>query len=350
MPCFEYFNTENKLRIPLSAYAAQIIENDCLAFSQKKTTLINSVIINYYQYATCSISLRLKDFRNELKDCFSKETTSEEFIEGLVDARAKKLSAFYSQKRPAEVNWQITLNKRVKEFLTQDTYTCEERYYGQRPGRYVRSLLEEYAQLPYYRREEIVYKEIFDSINIGIKGLYILNLTNVKGSHISIRPYSIETDPLSMYHYLVGYSIPSTDLSDESEAKYPAQVLSIRISRLVNAEIQYFQSGKISDSEALQIKKELQQKSVQFVSGKSSDIKVRLTDAGIRKYETQLHLRPNTIGKDPYDDHIYFFECTEAQILYYFFSFGKDAMIIEPRSLSEKFSIDYKEALQQYDN
>ena len=242
MPCFEDFNTENKLRIPLSAYAAQIIDNDCLAFSQKKTTLINALILNYYQNADCSISLRLRDFRSELKDCFPEKKANEDIIERLVEGRAKKLSAFYSQKKPADMNWQITLNKKVKEFLTQDTYTCEERYYGQRPGRYVRSIIEEYAQLPYYRREEIVYKELLDTINAGIKGHYILNLKNVKGSHISIRAYSIETDPLSMYHYLVGYSVPHTDLADESEPKYPAQVLSIRISRLVSAEIQFLQS------------------------------------------------------------------------------------------------------------
>ena len=349
MPCFEDFNTENKLRIPLSAYAAQIIDNDCLAFSQKRTTLINAVILNYYQNANCSISLRLRDFRAELKDCFPERKTNEDLIERLVEGRAKKLSAFYTQKKPADVNWQITLNKKVKEFLTQDTYTCEERYYGQRPGRYVRSIIEEYAQLPYYRREETVYKDLIDTINVGIRGHYILNLKNVKGSHISIRPYSIETDPLSMYHYLVGYSVPHTDLASEFETKYPAQVLSIRISKLVSAEIQFLQSGKISDSETQQIKKELKQKSVQFVSGKNSAIKVRLTDVGIKKYEAQLHLRPNTIGKDPADDHIYLFECTEAQILYYFFSFGKDAMVLEPQSLVKKFSSDYNEALQQYD-
>lgn len=349
MPCFEDFNAENKLRIPLSAYAAQIIDNDCLAFSLKKTTLINSIILNYYQHADCSISLRLRDFRNELKDCLPSKKENEDLVDRLVEGRAKKLSAIYSQKKPADVNWQITLNKRVKEFLTQDTYTCEERYYGPRPGRYVRSLIEEYAQLPYHRREEIVYKELLDTINAGIKGRYILNLTNLKGSHISIRPYNVETDPLSMYHYVVGYSVPHTDLADDSEIKYPAQILSIRISRLINAEIQFLQSGAITELEVQQIKKELHQKSVQFVSGRSSTIKVRLSDSGIKKYETQLHLRPNTIGKDPIDDHIYLFECTEAQILYYFFSFGKDAIIIEPQSLAEKFSLDYKEALLQYD-
>ena len=348
MPCFKEFNTENKLRIPLSAYAAQIIDNDCLAFSKKRTTLINLIIMNFYQYADCSISLRLRDFRNELEACISNKKQNKDIINRFVDGRAKALSALYAKKKPIDVNWQITLNKRVKEFLTQDTYTCEERYYGQRPGRYVRSLIEEYATLPYHQREEIVCKELFDAISIGIKGHYILNLTNIKGSHFSIRPYIIETDPLSMYHYLIGYSVPTTNSSEKNVIENPAQVISVRISRLVNVEIQFFQSGAITEQEKLQIKKELKEKSVQFVSGKSSTIKVRLTEEGIKKYDTQLHLRPIPIGKDPTDDHIYLFECTEAQILYYFFSFGKDAKILEPSSLAEKFLLNYQRAVQQY--
>ena len=125
--------------------------------------------------------------------------------------------------------------------------------------------------------------------------------------------------------------------------------MSIRVSRLIHAEIQSLQSGAITEQEVRQIKNELNQKSIQFVSGNSSAIKIRLTDAGIKKYESQLHLRPTSLGKDPTDEHIFLFECTEAQIVFYFFSFGKDALVLEPISLAEKFSKDYKEALLQYD-
>ncbi|MBQ2196131.1 MAG: AAA family ATPase, partial [Prevotella sp.] len=38
----------------------------------------------------------------------------------------------------------------------------EEQFYGDKPGRYVRALIEEYAQLPFHRREEIVFKGISD--------------------------------------------------------------------------------------------------------------------------------------------------------------------------------------------
>ena len=351
MPQFKDFNTENKLRIPLSAYAAQIIDNDCLSFSMKRTTLINLIILNHYQDAECSISLRLRDYRAELIKHLGeyKAKQNEVILKSILDSRAKLLKEKYARRFPADVNWQITLNKRVKTFLTEDTYASEETFYGQKPGHYVRALLEDYAQLPYHRREEIVFKRLIDIINNGIKDHLVLNLTNTKGSHLSIKPYKIETDPMSMYHYLVGYNIAAIEPQDSQDTSYyNPPVISIRISRLVDVEIQYYQPGAISIFEEQQIKKELEHKTVQFVSGKSSVIKVWLSERGIRDYESQLHLRPSFIGTDPSDNHIYIFECTEAQILYYFWRFGKEAKIISPEALADRFRQSYTEALNNY--
>ena len=351
MPQFRDFNTENKLRIPLSSYAAQTIENDCLNFAQKKTTLINSIILNHYQAAECSISLRLREYREELTEQLGtyKAKQNEAIIKSILDGRAKILTEKYARRFPADVNWQITLNKRAKAFLTTDTYVREELYYGNKPGHYVRALLEDYAQLPYHRREEIVFKQLIDIINTGIRDHLVLNLTTARGSHLSVKPYKIATDPMSMYHYLVGYNIEAIDSrNDTGNTFYYPPVISIRISRLVDAEIQYYQSGAITLQEEQQIKKEIEEKTVQFVSGKSSLISVWLSDRGISNYESQLHLRPAMIGKDPSDDHICMFECTEAQILYYFLRFGKDAKILSPNALAEKFRQSYEEALENY--
>ena len=348
MPNFSGFNTENKLRIPLSAFAAQIIENDQHSFALKKTTLINTIILNYYQKAQCSISLRLREYREELAKCFRESQLAQNAaaIDIIIAETAKRLSDKYSKRQPADVNWQITLNKRVKEFLTQDNNVYEEQFYGDRPGRYVRALLEEYALLPFHLREEIVFKEYLDIINDGIDGQYMLNVTTAKGSQVTLKPVRIEKDALSMFHYLVGYR-PADQLS-EKRYHHQAQVLSIRISRISNVEIRRSQSGAISLTEMAQIEKELAEKSVQFVSGTTTPIKVWLSDEGIKKYDTQLHLRPH--GEPaPEDKHIYTFECTEAQILYYFIGFGKYAKVLSPEPLADKFLRIYQGAVDLYE-
>lgn len=347
MPRFSGFNTENKLRIPLSAFAAHTIENDQHSFALKKTTLINTIILNFYQNAECSISLRLREYSEELTKCFRNSPLSQQqsAIDAIVSAKAKALSERYSKRQPSDVNWQITLNKRVKDFLTNDSNVYEEQFYGDKPGRYVRALLEEYAQLPFHLREEIVFKEHLDTIFDGIDGHYMLNVTTSKGSQVTIKPVRIEKDPLSMFHYLVGYR-PADQLS-EKRYHHQSQVLSIRISRITDVEVRRAQSGLISEKEMEQVEKELVEKSVQFVSGITTPIKVWLSDEGIKKYENQLHLRP--IGEPtPEDKHIYTFECTEAQILYYFIGFGKHAKVLQPASLADKFLHIYEGAVELY--
>ena len=351
MSRFNDFNAENKLRIPLSAYAAQTIENDCMSFSKKRTTLLNTIILNYYKEANCSISLRILDYKKELLSYFRKTELSkhEDVINKIILGRAKELKNRYAKRQKSDVNWQTTLNKKVKELLTMDPYTQEEDYYGNKPGHYVQSLIEEYARQPFYVREEIIYRPILNTIAEAISGKSVLNITNIKGNHISIKPFTITTDPMSMYHYIIGYSVTPTSLIKEKEKRYEDHVISIRLSRITDAEIQYLQSGEISISEKIQITNELQEKGVQFVSGQTSTIKVWLSDSGIKKYNSQLHLRP-TGSKDEGDEHIYYFECTEAQILYYFIGFGKDAKILYPSSLSEKFKDIYRDALDAYNS
>ena len=349
MSKFDNFNPENKLRIPLSAYAAQIIDNDCKNFYKKRTTLINLIILNFHLEASCSISLKLKNFESDLSKCLGEkdQKRNEDIISKILSEMAKKLSEDYTVHKESDVNWQITLNKKVKELLTLDPHSSEEKYYKNRPGRYVKALLEEYALQPYHIREKIVYKQTLEVIKNAIEDQNILHIINLNGNHFYIKPYIQMTDPLSMYHYLIGYNAMPPSFNADKTTIPPAKVISFRLSRITNIEPQPFPSGEITASEKNQILKELNEKGVQFVSGDTTSIKVWLSDLGIVMYNTRLHLRPSAIV-DESDDHIYYFECTETQILYYFFSFGSEAKILSPDSLVGKFRSQYANALALY--
>lgn len=174
MSRFDGFNAENKLRIPLSVYAAQIIESDCISFSKKKTTLINSIILNYYHSADCSISLQLIKYKEQLSHCFSAsdQKKNELIINKIVSGKAKELQNKYAKRQLADVNWQITLNKKVKELLTMDPHSQEEEYYGDKPGHFIRALIEEYSRLPFYQREEIIFKPLIDKVIVLHQNIY----------------------------------------------------------------------------------------------------------------------------------------------------------------------------------
>ncbi len=350
MSQFSEFNAENKLRIPLSSFAAQTIENDCFSFAIKKTTLINAIILYSYKTAACSISLRIKEYRNELAEystAFDSKENSK-FINRLIKGKAEILKEQYAKRFPSDVNWQITLNKEVKDLLTINSYSEEEKYYGQKPGHYVRALMEEYSQQPYYKREEIVFKPIFDIVNSAIEKHYILRFRNSNGKFFAIKPHSIQTDPLSMYHYLVGINLDSSYTSSMDMDNTLPDIISLRISRLSLPKDPILDYGQLSKKESLRISKELEQKGVQFLTSGQSVIQVRLSDDGIKKYETQAHLRPRLLKKDEEDDHLYYFDCTDTQILFYFWRFGKDARIISPSGLAEQFRKMYKDAYDAY--
>ncbi len=343
---FRDFNAENKLRIPLSAYAAQIVESDCINFDKKKATLLNSIIINYYAYADCSISLRIKKYQNELMNNLESldNQGKQKIIKELTDKKGKELSDFYSKRAQADVNWQITLNKKVKELLTADTYSSEEEYYGNKPGHYVRALVEEYSRLPFYRREEIIFSSIIELFNTAINNNYAIKATNNRGNVILLKPFGIESDPLSMYHYVVGYTI-NNRTKDNTIVEKP---ISMRLSRLRELEITTMLDGELSLREKNQIVSEMKLKGVQFLSGINSTIKVWLSDKGINKYNSQLHLRPDYSMIDPHDNHIYYFECTEAQIMYYFTGFGSEAIVLSPETLSKKMHSLHQQAADSY--
>lgn len=351
MSQFQDFNAENKLRIPLSAYSAQIIENDSFNFSLKKNSLINTIILNYYSHAACTISLRIKEYKEELEGYLRKMKLHKypEVINALAEGRASDLRSQYAKRIPSDVNWQISLQKRVKSLLTEDPYTSEEKYYGSKPGRYVKALIEEYAHLPYSKREEIVFTDRIEQINDAIDCQRSLTITTSKGDHITVKPYKIVMDPLSMYHYLIGCTIGSAHINEgKGTVSLLSPHISLRISRIEALQAHTVKSGLLTAMEIQDLDNKLAEKGVQFLSSGETEIKLWLSDTGIRKYQTQLHLRPRISKIDSIDPHIYYFECTETQIVYYFFSFGKDVKILTPQTLAVKFKEGYQQAYTMY--
>jgi predicted DNA-binding transcriptional regulator YafY len=59
-----------------------------------------------------------------------------------------------------------------------------------------------------------------------------------------------------------------------------------------------------------------------------------------------LHRRPQISSE--LSPNTYEFISTKEQLEYYFFSFGKDAEILEPQELRDVFTQKYNEALQLY--
>ncbi|WP_456297519.1 hypothetical protein [Catonella morbi] len=102
----------------------------------------------------------------------------------------------------------------------------------------------------------------------------------------------------------------------------------------------------LTKSDIENIEKEIRNKGVQFMRGESHEIKIRLNEEGQKLYNRILHLRPKYVRIE--EKNIYVFDCSLKQIEYYFFKFGKEAEIISPPQLREKFKNDHLEAYEVY--
>lgn len=342
----DYGTQDYKQHLNMSQSAYDVVQNDMRTFTDGEnfSGFINHVISAYADIADASISSALKRQEEKYRTQFSKvpnDKTKEKMISTLLSSYEETLikKAFSYQKG---VYTKFRLNKQNFDMIFENN--CREEDYYERPGQYIKAIIEEYAEKPQYQRESIYFEKSITLIQSCIESGTLLVVKTKKGWSYEVRPYGIMTDEGSLYHYLVGYTRSVNSANNEEK------IASFRISQLISVtqRPKSYRSGRVTSNEREQIIKKLQVEGVQFLLGEQTQIKVRLTDSGRKMYASQLHLRPIRIRTDDDCDNIYCFNCTETQAKFYFFKFGKDVEILSPNSLRETFIKQYRDALNCY--
>jgi hypothetical protein len=339
-------NREQRQYINLNNAAWDVIESDMLNFGgmEKDRNLsgfLNIIFSNFYRQAAASVSI-------EAQSALEKFTAAIQDIE-LGSVRHKTLDAIKaayvehickpSQERKGKGD-NFRVNDKNIDYLTGAS--CRENQYYDRIGDYLKALYEEYASLPYIKREQIYYGDFLKEITEAIKEGCRLDLTLQSGRSMQIRPYKVLSNSLSTYNYLVGYTVPPFDSGEE------AKIASFRISRLkaVAAQAQRAGRDKLTKDERAEINRQISQKEAPYLVGKMNEIHIRLTPAGVKEYNSRIHQRPQY--KEIRDGNVYIFECTQSQIEHFFLSFGKDAEVLLPAPLRHSFADKYRQALLNY--
>ncbi|MBM6938932.1 WYL domain-containing protein [Pseudoflavonifractor phocaeensis] len=334
----------NKQHLNLSTLAYEVISSDMFTFGEEKLSgFINTVFEYYYPLAEASIGRSLNRLIGELDKCLSNipgdEKTKQQVLERLVSQKKERLIE-KAKSYESGKTFKFWLNKRNLEYLTErNSECCEERYYTKR-GKYIKCVLEEYARLPYIDREKIYFSPLMEEIQAAIRDKSQLRVVTGRDVIYSVYPYDILSDPLSTTNYLVGYC---TRYGNSEDEKRPC---SFRISALKSIRQEKSKSAFLKASLWKQLSQTITSRGVQFLVGNETEIHVKLTKAGVTKYRRQTHLRPPFVREQ--DNGIYVFQCTTAQAEFYFFKFGKDAEIIHPAELRNKFKIMYEAAINTY--
>ena len=335
-------------RFNLSSYAWDIIENDAAIFTNAKKNpsiagMINLILELYKDDSEAAIEKSVDRRRTVLREQLAdlpddeiKDRIIEVLLHNFIKEQSDKINSY-----PCEDN-------RVSS-LTEENYLFAQKWqdkydlYGGSVSKFFKAVIEEYARKSYYEREAIILQDTVNQLTYYKENSQLIRVMLKNGRKYRMRPYDICHDPDFNYHYLVG-------MAKKEGTDYKDRLLSFRLSGLQECRPLKEPSGRIIASEKQKIKQRMKESGVQFLLEEQETIEVMMTKDGKKKYESQLHLRPNYVERKQVDDDswLYKFECTPMQAEFYFFKFGADAIIIEPDSLKEKMISKYKCALDMY--
>ena len=106
--------------------------------------------------------------------------------------------------------------------------------------------------------------------------------------------------------------------------------------------------ARTSKADQEEIDKLIDEKEPQFLASDMIELKVKFTDKGLESFNRHLYMRPMDFEKVDGEENVYLFRCTEFQAIGYFFKFGRDAEILEPQEIREKFIRRYRDAYMRY--
>ena len=318
------YNSEQKQHINLSPVAMSTLENDMIAFSiPTKSGMLNKIIMNYHEIADASISIRLSDKLNNLQSLLESvpETYRNQAIEPLMD-NYKRILLIKSAAYPDGKGFKFRINNDNMEYLSSDD-SCKENQYYPTLGKYLKALVEEYSRRSFLEREAIMKSDMLSCRNSSIIASKQIKIKFGTGKSLRIKPYRIAVDAMQTSHYILGI-IVSDDL-------YNNRLTSIRISSIKSIHILQANS-RLKKTEIDKLESAVIHKGVPFIGKVETDILVYLNDRGKKKYQQLVHLRPAYIKIENND--FYTFNCSIDQARFYFYRFGEDAKIIQPKSLA----------------
>ncbi|MBQ8622098.1 MAG: WYL domain-containing protein [Oscillospiraceae bacterium] len=340
---------ENKQRVSLSSHAYSILLHDMDIFQaasgkegEISSELINHIFVNFHSQAESSLATALQNRHSYLMEhlCGMGDASARaEAVGLLLKAYSAELEQHRKERCALKNHTQLfRVSKKNLDYLMSDDGQREGAYHRDNVGAYFKAVLEEYCEHPYAERERIYCKQYVDEIELAILNRMLLRI-ETRNKHVAyMKPLELGRDPERLYNYLVGLMATGPDGHWE--------IASIRLSSITSCE-RRAQSGFISAETEKIIRSAIKQVGIQYLADNDSSerIVVEFTPQGEKLYRSILHLRPQYTQKT---DRVYEFNCSMQQADNYFFKFGHNARILEPKSLADKFRRKYENAAKKY--
>lgn len=352
-------NTEHKQSINLTSYAESILKEDLELFApdQTATGFLNDIIERYCDIADASIHTAIVRQRARLSHALDQDLSlSAELTDGQKESVIRLLDSeteyrlmdkgpLYESGRTFTFRLK---NRNYEHFFNDGSLDWPDAdYYNGYFSRYLKAVVEEYCRLPLFRREEIYFYELIETIETAIASARMIRVemfSPLTGQETwDVRPFRIQPNASHLYHYLIGKSVEAGGLRKDEKI---ASIRLCRIRKLTVLNKKTSRSGMLSAAEKKEIRQKISSNTVDFLIGEEEEIIVRLSKIGEQKYRNTLFLRPVLHQIDESGCHHFY--CTRMQARQYFIRFGAEAEIISPTGLRKEFADMYRKALDLY--
>lgn len=198
----------------------------------------------------------------------------------------------------------------------------------QTTSQFFRNLVIEYLKLPQYKREEVIFKDNVTLIQKAIEEQKMVRLFLEKET-VDLAPYQLGTSKEELYLYLLGKT---------SKINYSVHISKIKKVILLNKPFKLLK-------EETELLDDIIFNGIQFPYQEPCYAEIKLTRIGKKMYERRYLHRP-PVRKIEGD--IYYFSCGFDHLMFYFLAFGKNAMVISPKSLERNMKYEHLNAFRLY--
>lgn len=316
---------EEKIKINISPMTMEILSNDMEKFSFSKNNklqqnaFLNILINNYYQEFIKTKENQINLIENVLRDC---------------DKDSKSLAALIAEKLAKNDTkdlkpFSVTLNFKPSHIASSAIeYICYYCLKDYSLSEFLRMLLVSYTRLHPLVREKIIFKDFVENINQSIKkGVNIIYRLKENSSLKQGRPIVMVNSKEELFNYVI--------------LKKDDAIISVKLSnfKYINLIKEHYDLSQ----KDLDIVEKMQTNNPSFLyQGNEEEIHVKLTYEGEKMYLSHYIHRPPYLRKE---NGNYYFNCSYFQAYIYFQRFGKEAIIISPKSLQKKLLSFYQKAV-----
>lgn len=322
---------EEKIKIYVSRDIDSMLTKDADFFefykkdrSLNRNDFLNTLIVNYFDTYSHADNLLTQKLEALLAARLAERQSSALVSNELLNA-VKEYQYTASQSR-ADVTISLKPTRRssgIIDFI-QSSYLSAVSLSG-----YFRNMFASYCSLPQDRREQIIFRDKFETVSRAIsEGKMVYFTTSRSKERHEASPYAIGRSQEELFNYLICY--------------YNKQPFSFRMTRIQNVRLL---NKKAEIPEDKKVLLEKMKQAPQFAFNKASEICVMLTDRGQRMFDRIYSYRPKPTN---IIKGLYYFDCSEEQIYHYFFRFGPEARVIYPESLRLQMQRVFSQAAEAY--